>query len=305
MLARPATSIDDLPTNALFERKYDGFRALGAVVDGNVALQSRSGGDLSPRFPSVVRDLGRLSGTVVVDGEIIGEDASVSSFGAVAAGAPVRFVAFDLLRLGRDDVRDRPLTERRRLLEQLLEGHERLHLAERVDGPASSALDSARSHRWEGIVAKRPDAPYVGGRQSAWLKARLVASQEVVVVGWRPLAGSRRELGALLVAVAVAVADDGTLRYAGRVGTGFSDADRRVWQTTLEEIELDHPAVAAAPQAPGTRWVQPVVVVEVHLREWTRDGLLRQPSFVRVRPDKAPSECIVEPSPFIFARPRH
>ncbi len=297
MLATAASDARDLDDGLRFERKYDGFRAIGAVSGGEAALMSRSGGELGARFPSVLGDLASLRTTAVLDGEVVGEGVTGSTFEGLGGGGAVRFTAFDLLWEDDVDLRPRPLFERRRRLERLLAGQQRIALAERVDGPLDRALAAARARRWEGLVAKRPDAPYVAGRQQTWRKVRLVAAQDVVVVGWRPLAGDATAMGALLVAVAV----PGGLRYAGRVGTGFSEAERRVWSEALEPHVVAAPRVTRAPREAGNLWVEPLFVVEVHLREWTREGLLRQPSFVRVRPDKTPPECSVEAEPFTFA----
>src|SRR5690606_9801113 len=145
----------------------------------------------------------------------------------------------------------------------------------------------------EGIVSKRADAPYRPGRGDDWRKVKCQKRQEFVVGGWTEPQGSRAGLGALLLGVH----EDGALRLAGKVGTGFTDRDLRTLRERLRPLERDRPAFADPPRgaaARGVHWVEPAVVVEVEFTEWTRDGQLRHPSFKGVREDKPAAEVVRE-----------
>jgi bifunctional non-homologous end joining protein LigD len=282
----------------VYEVKYDGFRALAAVSGGRVALQSRNGLDLSRRFPGIARALAGIEAAeAVLDGEIVAlDDEGRPAFGRLqrAEGRGCLYAAFDLLWLDGQDLRDRPLEERRDLLESLLANEEApLALAERIPGPGERAYGEARRRGLEGLVAKREGSRYEGRRSRSWLKWKLLATQDVVVVGFTPLSSGERGIGALLVAVA----DDGGFRYAGKVGTGFTDRMREDLARLLAADRIDRPAAAGAPRLRGATWVRPRLVAEVAFTEWTADGRLRHPSFRGLREDKPAGETVPEPVP--------
>jgi bifunctional non-homologous end joining protein LigD len=281
--------------NFVYEVKYDGFRALAAVSGGRVALQSRNGLDLSRRFPGIARALPRLEAAeAVLDGEIVAlDEAGRPTFGKLQAGEGrgCLYMVFDLLWLDGEDLRGRPLEERRDLLASLLANvEEPLAIAERIDGPGAAALAVARRRDLEGLVAKREGSRYDGRRSRDWLKLKLQASQEVAVVGYTPLSSGERGIGALLVAVA----GEGGLRYAGKVGTGFTQRVREELERLLAPDRLDRPAVRDAPRMRSATWVRPRLVAHVRFTEWTVDGKLRHPSFQGLRPDKTTGETAPE-----------
>ena len=282
-----------------FEVKYDGFRALAAVHDGQVALHSRGGHDLSGRFPAIARAFEALGGhEVVLDGELVALDTQGRSrFQLLGKGAEERFAVFDVLWLDGKDTRPLPLEERRKKLERLLARVKSpLALAERVEGTARQALALARRRGWEGVMAKRVGSVYAPGRGEAWLNLKVQANQEVAIVGFTPMANERPELGALLVAVR----EDGTWRYAGKVGTGYSTQVRRELRTLLSRDEVKKPPVKEVPRVRDALrheeaiWVKPRHVAQVAFTEWTEDGRLRHPSFQGLRNDKRPEECVRE-----------
>jgi bifunctional non-homologous end joining protein LigD len=166
-------------------------------------------------------------------------------------------------------------------------------------GEGGPLLEATRQQGIEGIVAKRLDCRYDPGRRaSGWIKVKNVALQDVVIGGWTPGEGGRRNtLGAL----AVGVMEDGALRYAGKVGTGFTDETLRVVQRELEPLETDASPFDGRQPPKGTRFVEPRLVAAVEFREWTRSGTLRAPSFKGLRPDKDPAEAVREPQ--VPARP--
>jgi bifunctional non-homologous end joining protein LigD len=282
----------------VYEVKYDGFRALAGVSGGRVALQSRNGLDLSRRFPEIARALSRLEAAeAVLDGEIVAlDEEGRPAFGRLqqAEGRGCLYMAFDLLWLEGDDLRNRPLEERRDLLESLLANEEPpLALAERIEGPGERAYEEARRRGLEGLVAKRIGSRYEGGRSRCWLKWKLHATQDVVVVGYTPISSGGRGIGALLVAVA----GGGGFRYAGKVGTGFTDRMRVELEERLAADRIDRPAAAGAPRLRAVTWVRPRLVAEVAFTEWTADGRLRHPSFRGLREDKPLEETAPEPAP--------
>ena len=184
-LATLATA-QEVGTDHRLEVKYDGFRALAGLSGGVVTLQSRNGLDLAARFPSAARALAKVAvGEAALDGELVSE----AGFQGLHDGASLRYVVFDLLWLEGEDLRARPVEERRDLLVTLLAAAPPgVDVAEEVPGPIAGALARARREGWEGLVAKAAGSRYVGGRTRAWLKVKLSASQELAVVGYTPLA---------------------------------------------------------------------------------------------------------------------
>jgi bifunctional non-homologous end joining protein LigD len=283
----------------IHELKYDGFRALAALSRGRVAVWSRNGHDLAPRFPGISPALGELAVTeAVIDGEIVVPDAGgAPRFELIQRGATegAMFVAFDLLELDGRDLRGEPLETRRDLLESVLSNApEKVVLAERVHAPAEAALQQARDRGFEGIVAKRRGSVYEGSRSRAWLKLKALSGQEFAIVGFEPSAASSKMIGALLLAVAEKREGEPRLVFAGKVGTGFTHAQRTHLRKILAPDAVAAPEVLGAPRIRAAVWVRPRLVGEVRFTEWTSDGRLRHPSFAGLRPDKAPLECVRE-----------
>lgn len=276
------------------EVKYDGFRALAAVSGGALSLLSRNRLDLAGRFPEVARALSRLTvGEAVLDGEVVALDRNgVPRFQLLQEGSvEQRFVAFDLLWLEGEDLRSRPIEDRRDLLESVLANVPLpIEVSQRLELPLDEALEAARRRGLEGLIAKRQGSRYRGGRSRDWLKLKLAGRQEVAIAGYTPIKADRNEIGALLVAVHTPRG----FEYAGKVGTGFDAQTRRNLRELLEADRVDKPPVRDPPRERGARWVQPRHVAEVAFSEWTRDGKLRQPSFQGLRVDKSPEECVRE-----------
>jgi len=292
MLATLATP-DEVRADDRLEVKYDGFRALAGLSGRRVTLQSRNGLDLAARFPSVAAALADVVvGEAVLDGEIVAEGQGGSRFEALhGASSRIGYAVFDLLWLEGEDLRSRPLEERRQLLESLLaDAPPAVEVAEEVAGPIEKAMARARRERWEGVIAKRRGSRYEGRRSRDWLKVKVAAGQELAIVGYTPIKNGEPAIGALLLGVR-----EGTrFVYAGKVGTGFTEAVRRDLYRELEKDREDAPAVAGAPRMRAARWVAPRLVAEVAFTEWTADGKLRHPSFKGLRDDKRPEECVRE-----------
>ncbi|HVE81358.1 MAG TPA: DNA ligase D [Myxococcales bacterium] len=288
----------------VYEVKYDGYRGIAAVSGGKVAMVTRNALDLTARFPEAAKALARLTvGEVVIDGELVGLDAQgVSRFGLLMdPGGESRFVAFDLLWLEGEDLRRRPLEERRELLQSLLaNAPPGLSLSEQVQAATvDEAVEEAERAGWEGLVAKRLGSPYASGKSSDWLKLKVNDAQEFAIAGYVPLkpktqkrmAGMDDQIGALLIAVREG---DG-YAFAGKVGTGYSEQMRRKLRQMLDQDRTgpeDRPK--GAPKLRDAVWVTPRYVAQVGFTEWTPDGRLRHPTFQGLREDKKPTEATRE-----------
>ncbi|MCV7377920.1 ATP-dependent DNA ligase [Mycobacterium alsense] len=282
-----------------FEGKWDGYRLLMDVDHGRMRLRSRSGRDVTKeyrQFESLTEDLDDHH--VVLDGEAVVLDKSgVPSFHAMqnrGRGSRVEYWAFDLLYLdGRSLLRAR-YQDRRKLLETLA-GAGNLIVPPLLPGDGAEALEHSRERGWEGVIAKKRDSSYQPGRRSAsWIKDKHWNTQEVVIGGWKAGEGGRTSgIGSLLMGIP----GDGGLRFAGRVGTGFTERDLANLKKTLAPLHTDEsPFDPPLPrsEARGVTYVEPVLVGEVRYSEWTPDDRLRQSSWRGLRPDKKPSEVVRE-----------
>ncbi|MDR6863700.1 non-homologous end-joining DNA ligase [Phycicoccus sp. 3266] len=304
MLATPATA---LPTGEdwLHEVKWDGMRVLADVRDGRLTLTSRAGNDATASFPELA-GLADLYDDMLLDGEVVALDGGRPSFGALAermhvrdrrkaerlaATRPVTFMVFDLLRLYGSDLTGQPLSARRELLERLdLDG--RHWQVPPVYDDGQELFDATLEQGLEGVVSKRRSSPYLPGRRSAdWLKSPHRATHSVVVGGWRPeQTNDSGRLGAILVGTPDGA---GGWSFLGRVGSGIAGR-----AATLLAEEIGTGTIPSSPfstpvprvDAVGTTWVEPRVVVEVRALEVTKDGRLRQPAYLGVRPDLTPAD---------------
>ena len=312
-----ATVGTELPAGKdwVFEPKYDGIRILAFADKGTVSLVSRNGLHKTKQFPEVAEALldlhARAKRSFVIDGEIVamhGDSPArfqelqsrmhVTDRGAIdlhRGDAPAALIVFDLLIDGKKSLITEPWRERRKHLAALLQPPGRsdaLRLSD-VGEDGDAMMRRARKHDWEGIIAKRVDAPYeVGHRSRAWLKLKIERRQEFVVVGWTEPRKSRQFIGAILVGYY----RDGELVYAGHTGTGFTQQSLADMYRQLRRIERRTPPFSPAPKTnEPAHWVSPAIVVEIKFSEWTADGRLRQPVFLGVRDDKSPKEVVHEP----------
>jgi len=279
----------------IFEPKLDGYRGLAAKDGDEVTILSRSGQDWTKKLPGIRDALSKLHvAAAVFDGEICAiDEQGRPSFqglqGALHRGPPrgiqVVYFIFDLLFLDGFDLREHPLEKRKAILESVLRGQKSpIGYVTHVTGAQGEELFAAACRgAFEGIVAKRKDAPHRPIRTRDWLKVKCQQRQELVVVGFTAPRGSRKGLGALVLGVSEA---PGRLRYAGQVGTGFSQATLASLSRRLTPTAIDEPAVRGAPRLRNVTWVEPKLVAEVTFTEWTKDGVLRHPSFVGLRDDK-------------------
>jgi bifunctional non-homologous end joining protein LigD len=292
----------------LHETKFDGYRAIACVGDGHAIIRTRSGLNWTDKFPGLVKPLATLRcQSAVLDGEIAVLDAAGhTNFGelqnVISQGrGRVRYYVFDLLFLNGDDLRGLPLIERKQKLAKLLSRSKRgaLVYSRHVRGNGAAAFKRACRRKLEGIVSKSADDRYRSGRTRSWLKSKCGIEQEFIVVGWRPSSKAGRPFSSVLLAVR----DHGRLRYCGRVGTGYTHARLGDLAEKFRRFARKSPAVRGIPEtiARDAHFLKPVLVAEVALRGWTRDGLVRQSSFKGLRSDK-PAHSVVREKPMQTAK---
>lgn len=290
----------------VFERKLDGIRALVERSGGGpVTLTSRTGHDQTSAYPELAEALEAEAATdFLADGEIVAFDGTRTSFerlqGRMAihdahlarlTGIPVFLYLFDLLRFDGHDLTGLPLRERKRVLRRALSFEGPVRYTQHRDERGEEFFAQACAKGWEGLIAKRADGPYVHGRSGDWLKLKCSFEQELVIGGFTPPQGSRRRFGALLVGYY----EDGGLRYAGKVGTGFSELTLRRLGDQLEALEVpDSPFTAGSGLPRNAHWVEPRLVGQFAFSEWTRDSKLRHPRYLGLREDKPADEVVRE-----------
>lgn len=305
----------DLPKTArgwACEFKWDGVRAVAYVDGGRVRIKSRNDLDITAAYPEL-RPLGRVLGSrpAVLDGEIVAfDDLNRPSFGLLqqrmhvrdsaaarrlARKIPVSYLVFDVLHLDGRSTLDLPYSERRSLLESLQLASDYWATPATYRERPQAVLDAALGSGLEGVVCKRTNSRYLSGRRSDdWVKVRGFRTQVVVVGGYTPGKGSRSGgVGALIVGIP----DEHGLRYAGKVGTGFSDADLKELAARFAKLRRrTSPFAGELPKAQvaGATWLRPILVGEVRFTDWTTQGRLRQPSWRGLRPDKSPADVVIE-----------
>jgi bifunctional non-homologous end joining protein LigD len=289
MLAKLATvaEIASRPGAWVLERKLDGLRCVAVRNAQGVRLWSRNQLSYTDRFPHLVAALAALpAGDFTLDGEIVAFDGDDrTSFGLLQGGDPgvtAVFVAFDLLHLLGRSTTHLATTERQALLAKMVEPGPVLRISGAIEGEPAEVMAQACRSGWEGVVAKRRDAPYVAGRSSAWCKLKCTASQELVIGGWTEPQGTRHGFGALLVGVY----DETGLRYAGKVGTGFDARTLASLTGLLAGRERDTSPFVDPVRQPRVHWAEPDLVAAVTFTEWTSAGRLRHPAFDGLRDDK-------------------
>jgi bifunctional non-homologous end joining protein LigD len=309
MLAQLAT----MPVNEDdfgFEIKWDGVRALAYVSRGRVRLESRTGREISVQFPEAQGLASALGRQAVLDGELVAFDESGRpSFQQLqgrihlASEALVKermrtirvtLVVFDLLHLGGRSTRELAYEERREALDDLGLDGPSWQTPGYHPGQGSELFAVSREKGLEGVVAKRLGSTYQPGRRGRnWLKIKNVRSQEMVIGGWLPGKGRR---GGLIGALLVGYYDDGELRFAGKVGTGFGEEDLRMLGERLEPLRRDSSPFAGRQPERGSIFVEPKLVAEVDFGEWTRAGTMRHPAYKGLRTDK-PARDVVREEP--------
>ena len=293
----------------IFEIKYDGYRLLAESSGGAAALVSRNGNDLTTTFPEVARALRGLPyRSLVMDGEVVVDDkggiprfALIQKRGRIvrrdaaereALRLPATYWAFDLLAFEGLDLRKLPLVRRKELLRQVLPTVGPLRYSDHIAERGVEMFRQVADLGLEGVVGKRADSPYAAGRSRAWLKVRQVRSAEFAIHGFTEPKSGTTGFGALHLALR----DGNAFVYAGRVGTGFSEALLKDLGERLRAMpEAEPPKGNETPTTERDRWVTPQLVAEVQFKEVTESGVLRQPALVGLRDDKSPEECVATP----------
>ncbi|MBA2349465.1 MAG: DNA ligase D [Solirubrobacterales bacterium] len=309
MLATAGELPPDVDADWAYEIKWDGIRAIAVSEPGRLKLFTRNQHEVAARYPELRAFNRALSHhRAILDGEVVafGPDGR-PSFSALqsrmhldnegaarrlAKAAPVSYLLFDLLWLDGHDLTHLPYADRRSLLRDLIADAPRWSVPDHVIGHGSQVLEAARQQGLEGVVAKRVDGSYEPGRRArGWRKIKLLQRQELVVAGWVPGEGRRRErIGALVLGVH----EDGGLRYAGKVGTGFTEAELTRLAGLLGPLERPESPFTAGTPPREAIWVEPQLLAEVTFAEWTPDGQLRHPSYQGLRDDKEPWEVVRE-----------
>lgn len=288
----------------IFERKLDGVRVLAVREGGEVRLLSRTGRPLNNTYPEIAEALAAQEcPDFTADGEIVAFSGGRTDFSrlqqrmqltdprqARATGVAVFYYVFDLLRLEGADVRALPLRTRKSLLRRALSFHGPLRFSVHRNEGGRQLLDEACRKGWEGLIAKVAEGRYVPRRSPDWLKLKCEKGQEFVIGGFTDPAGSRTGFGALLLGYY----EDGRLRYAGKVGTGYDEATLRSLRRKLDELVTDASPFADPVREKGAHWVAPELVAETGFTEWTTDGRLRHPRFLGLRDDKRPEDVVRE-----------
>ncbi len=302
----------------LFELKLDGYRLIASKSRGEALLLTRNGNDYTDVFPEVARAIKSLPfDECIIDGEVVCLDAKgIPSFSRLqqrgrlsspieirraVVELPATFYAFDLIAFEDFDLRSVPLVRRKELLKDVVPALGIVRYLDHIETEGEAFLKQVTGLGLEGIVAKKADSPYRKGRSRDWIKIKAEKTGDFVIVGFTKPKGSRSHLGALQLADWV----NGTLVYAGRVGTGFNDALLKELHGLLDPIVRKDPLCAGPVHGPGsepltseqipetntTIWTDAMYVCEVRYREVTPDGLLRHATFLRLRTDKLPHEC--------------
>jgi bifunctional non-homologous end joining protein LigD len=299
-----AKLVDEAPDGPewLHEQKFDGYRILADRDGKKVALLSRRFNDWTRQFPPVVEAVAALPcKRALIDGEVAallpdGRTSFQALQNSFSSGATnLAYFVFDLLALDGEDLTSLPLIERKARLEKLV-GKKRgvIRYSDHVEGSGREFFQLACKQGLEGIISKRRDSKYTGGRGGAWLKTKCLLRQEFVIGGYTDPEGARNGIGSLLVGYH----ENGKLVYAGKVGTGFTMKLLEDLIRLLQPLEIQTSPFTPEPKrawtGPGRHWVQPKLVGEVAFSEWTADGRLRHPSFQGLRKDKRAGDVIRE-----------
>ncbi len=269
----------------IYEEKYDGDRVLAYKEGARVALLSRNGKDHTDRFPKIAGAIEKLRPvTLLLDGEVVVFDSkSISRFELLQRGkGEPTYAVFDCLFVDGEDLRQRPLSERRAVLESVVPSNGVLLLSHRLGSNGLEAFEIAKRTGYEGLVAKDLSSPYVGGRSRSWVKVKVRQEDEFVIAGYTAPEGARKYFGALLLGAY----EQGKLRYVGKVGTGFDAATLAALYQRFQPLVSRITALEDPPRERGVTYLRPHLIAQISYQELTADRKLRQPVYLGLRDDK-------------------
>lgn len=285
----------------VYEIKWDGFRGLCYLEKGGLRIESRNAHPLNKQFPELEElKSAVVAETAIIDGEIVAFDKDgLPSFGLLQqrtgfatakdrTRAPVSLVAFDLLYLNGYDLRDVALSERRRLLKDIVRPGSHVRVSEVFSGSGGVVLNAAREHGLEGLLAKNADSKYEAGRSRRWVKVKFVTQTEFVICGFTT--GQRKPFSSLVLGYY----ENKELRWAGNVGSGFTAKLLSDIDALMQPLKAKKTVLVADQEIPAVTWVKPQLVCSVKYSGWGSDNHLRAPVFLGLRPDLEPSECVRE-----------
>jgi len=280
-----------------YEEKYDGIRLLAYKEGERVKLISPNDIDRSDSYPEVAAAIAKLRPTsLLLDGEVaVFDQKKVSHFQLLQQGKghPV-YATFDCLYVDGEDLRHKPFSERRRVLEGIAPEKGTLILSRRLAANGLRAYEIAGRRKYEGLIAKDLSSPYVEGRSRYWLKVKVHQEDEFVIVGYTAAEGARQHFGALLLGAY----KNGRLTYLGKVGTGFDEESLASLHKKFQPLVTRKPALADPPRERDVTYLEPKLVAQVSYQEITADRKLRQPVFLGLRDDKAAKDVTIpEASP--------
>jgi bifunctional non-homologous end joining protein LigD len=291
----------------IYEPKMDGIRAIAMIKQGKITLTSRRGLDLARSYPEIVHELSTYGHDLIFDGEIIAlDERGMPSFQVLqqrsgltatddvrkaSQATPIYYYIFDIVYLDNYSLLNTPLEQRKRILRETLIESDHIRLLDRIETDGITAFKAAAAVGLEGIIAKRLDSRYEpGGRSKAWLKVKATVTAEFVICGYTEGTGSRSQhFGALLLGYY----RGGKLVYAGGCGTGFTEQTLASLNERLLALRTTQSPFLERIPGKYFHWVRPELVAEIKFQEWTREGNLRAPVFLHLRPDKSPTECTV------------
>ena len=291
----------------IYERKWDGERALVFKKNGKVSIYSRNHKKINDSYPELEKAFESAEReNFIADGEICAFESNNSSFSklqgrmqikdrkrAALTSIPVFYYFIDLLYIDRYLITNLPLRERKKILKSSFEFNDPLRFTSHRNENGVAYFEEACDKGWEGLIAKDAGASYSEGRSKKWLKFKCINRQEFVIGGYTEPEGSRQGFGALLIGYH----EKDQLKYAGKVGTGYNDQLLNSLARKMQKIEIgESPFESGAIKAKKVHWVKPKLIGEVEFTEWTRDGKLRHSSFIGLRDDKKPADVIKEVS---------
>lgn len=280
----------------IFEIKWDGYRAIAEINEADRKLYSRNGLSFAVAYKKIFDALAVIRRRAVLDGEIVVLDEdSRPSFQKLQnysshSRLPIQYYVFDCLSLDGRDLTSLPLSERKRLLQEILPENDHIRYCDHVVGEGIPFFEAIHAQNLEGMIAKKADSVYAKGKRTPyWLKIRNIQQDEAIIVGYTPPKGSRKGFGSLLLAQF----HSKKLTYIGNVGTGFNTASLQEIFGKLNPLKLSSSPLDVPVKVPGdTTWVEPVFVCNIKYTEKTTDGILRHPVFLGLRIDKAPEQVL-------------